>query len=296
MKRNLKALTVLVIGICLTRAYAGPASYLDVDSAARPSGMGSAFVAISDDINAPLFNPAGLANMGSTQFMIGGTLGFLNENQYDNFYGAAQQLPPNGYLGFHVIQYGVSNLTYAPSASNSDFQDAEWSFGATYAYELDYQVKVGISSSFLYQDIVGLNARGFGGADIGVIVVPSLLYDINLGFSVRHIGGFLTYDTGTTNSLNPDVRIGASDQLFKQQLTIAYDAEWQTQSNLNIIHHAGLEWRSFDFLTLRGGWDQNTPTLGLTVRWTNYSLDYALRFQDYVNQGSLQRVAFSYAL
>jgi hypothetical protein len=296
MRIKLGLLTILIIGACSATGYAGPASYLDVDSAARPSGMGSAFVAISDDINAPLFNPAGLANMELTNFMFGGTLGLLNENQYDNFYGIAQQLPPDSYLGFHAIQYGINNLSYAPGASISNFQDSEWSFGATYAYELDYQFKMGISSSFLYQDIVGLNARGFGGADIGLMVVPSLLYDINLGASVRHIGGFLTYDTGTSFPLNSDVRVGISDQLFNRQLTLDYDAEWQTQSNFNIISHAGLEWWSFDFLALRGGWDYNTPTLGLTIHWLNYGLDYAVRFQDYVGQGSLHRVAFTYAL
>lgn len=295
MKKTTLVIVIILQGF-ISRTGAAPAAYLDLDPAARPSGMGSAFVALSDDINAPLFNPAGLASMGLNQFMIGGTIGFLNDSQYQNFYGVAQQLPPDSYLGFHVLQYGINSLGHDLTATPSNLQDAEWAFGATYAYELSYSFQLGISSDFLYQDLIGVQARGFSGIDLGMMLVPSVLYDINLGVCVRHLGGFLAWDSGTTEYLNPDVRLGASWKLFDKKLTLDYDAEWQTQFNLSIINHAGVEWQSFKYLIFRGGWDQNTPTLGLTFSLENYSLDYSFRLQDYANQGSLHRLAIGYAL
>ena len=41
--------------------YAGP--WLQVPAGARPSAMGGAYLAVSDDGAAPLFNPAGLARL-----------------------------------------------------------------------------------------------------------------------------------------------------------------------------------------------------------------------------------------
>jgi hypothetical protein len=296
MKNIFRIFPSLILCALVTPLGATPAAYLDMDPAARPSGMGSAFVALSDDVNAPLFNPAGLASMGLNQFMIGGSIGFLNDEQFHNFLSAAQQLPPDSYLGFYAIQYGISDLNHDIYTTGLNFQDTEWALGATYAYELDYHVQLGISSSFLIQNLINLHAQGFGGADIGIMVMPTVLYDINLGVCVRHLGGFSAWDSGTTEYLNPDVRIGASWKLFDKQLIMDYDAEWQTQFSLNIINHVGVEWRSLKYLVLRGGWDQNTPTLGLTFNWTNYSLDYSFRLQDYANQGSLHRVAVDYAL
>jgi hypothetical protein len=56
----------------------------------RPLGMGGAFVAVADDVNAIMYNPAGLAFIDSPQALI-----------YERVN------PPNGY-GTKVYQYSVS--------------------------------------------------------------------------------------------------------------------------------------------------------------------------------------------
>src|SRR5258708_5237195 len=174
-------LFLFVLGT-LSSVFAAPASYLDSDPGARPSGMGSAFTRLADDGNAPIFNPAGLTNMGLNQFEASASVGILTQDRLHNFLSASQQLPPKSYLGFDVIQYGVNNIDGRDvnGLPTSNLQDTEFAIAASYAYEISYQFKVGIRSSFLYQNLAEINSRGFGGVDIGIIVIPSVLYDFAL--------------------------------------------------------------------------------------------------------------------
>jgi len=48
-------------------ARSSPAAFVDVGLGARPVGLGRAFVALADDANAALYNPAGLAGLEGTQ-------------------------------------------------------------------------------------------------------------------------------------------------------------------------------------------------------------------------------------
>ena len=55
---------LLLLGLS---ARSSPAAFTDVGLGARPVGLGRAFVALADDANAALYNPAGLAGLESTQ-------------------------------------------------------------------------------------------------------------------------------------------------------------------------------------------------------------------------------------
>ena len=44
-----------------------PAAFADIGYGARPMGMGGAFLAIADDANAVMWNPAGLVRLPSSQ-------------------------------------------------------------------------------------------------------------------------------------------------------------------------------------------------------------------------------------
>ena len=43
-------------------------NFVKIDLSARPAAMGSAFMAISDDINSIFWNPAGLTTMAKNRF------------------------------------------------------------------------------------------------------------------------------------------------------------------------------------------------------------------------------------
>jgi hypothetical protein len=272
---------VSLLAVLNQTAQATPAEYLNFDPAARPSGMGSAFTGLADDANAPLFNPAGLAMMGLNLFEARASVGFLTQGRLNDFLSVCQQLPPDDYLGFYFNHYQVDNILGSDinGLPTANLQDVQLAFGSTYAHDFGYYFKVGVSASFIYQNLAETNARGFGGIDVGILYVPLLMEDLAIGASARHLGGFLSWDGSATQGLVPDLRVGLSQKFLDQTLTIAYDAEWMTNSNLNIIHHLGGEILPWKFIAFRMGLDNANPTFGAMVKYLDYSLDYSYEIE-----------------
>jgi hypothetical protein len=284
--------TTLVFLFSTVAVWAGPAAYLDYDPSARAAGMGSAFTALADDASALLFNPAGMTNMYTNMFQAVGSFGILSQDRFNNFLGLSEQLEHKQFVGFDVIQYGVGNVPgFDPNGiPTSILQDMELSFAGSYAYEFDYHFKAGARAGFIYQDLTGVQAKGFGGLDLGVLFVPSPLYDFTLGASLRHLGGFLSWDTGANPGLSPDLRVGACLKLFDQGVVLAYDAERSFQTGANLVHRAGGEIWIEKTVALRGGVDNGNPTLGASSRYLNYGLDYSYEFEE-EGLGDSQRIS-----
>lgn len=279
---TLRFIKIVTLSVLFPSAvFAGPAAYLDFDPGARSSGMGSAFTALCDDASAVLFNPAGLTNMGSNEFEVAGSFGLLSNDRFNNFLGFSEQLEHKHFFGADLIQYSIGNIAGANTNAlpTSNLEDMELALGGSYAYELDYHWKVGARTSFLYQGLTGVNAFGFGGADLGILYVPDPLYDFTLGASLRHLGGFLSWNTGSTPMLAPDLRVGACLKLFDQLLTLVYDGEQSFQTGVNFIHRVGGEIWIEKKAALRGGIDNGNLTLGASARYENYELDYSYEFE-----------------
>src|SRR3989339_1568883 len=100
-----------------------------IGGGARPLGMGKAFVAIADDADAMLINPAGIASLKAPQGMSMFT-NLLNDVYYMEFTGAVPA--PIGVLGIGYVSTGVKGLTtYVGSpevAVNTDYYDALLAF------------------------------------------------------------------------------------------------------------------------------------------------------------------------
>jgi len=85
-----------------------PAAFVDIGYGARPMGMGGAFVALADDANAVLWNPAGLVRLESSQLtgMYARQMGLIPYG----FIGFAQPVSYRSSLGAGVISSGDAAL------------------------------------------------------------------------------------------------------------------------------------------------------------------------------------------
>ncbi len=291
----MKKHTSFLLGWLLASApplMAGPAAYLDFDPGTRPAGMGSAFTAVADDANAPLFNPAGLALMGLNLTEATVSAGFLPLDRFNDFLSFCQQIPPYDYLGFYVNHYQADglpgfNTTGLPAPAASDLNLA---FGSGYARDFGYHFKLGVGTSFIYENLAGVNARGFGGLDLGLLYVPSVMEDLTLGASALHLGGFLSWVGGPTELVAGDYRVGISDRFFEKILFLSYDMEWQGSVAFILLQHFGVEVVPWSFMALRAGLDNWNPTLGATTKFLNYGLDYTYEFNP-DGFGDIQRIS-----
>jgi len=103
----LGAISLFVVGTCW-------ADFEDLGVGARPIGMGNAYTALADDVNAIYYNPAGLAQLDESQFTSGyGKLYWgLDDGSSlgSGFVGYAHPLYHWGTLGVGWLNFGLQGL------------------------------------------------------------------------------------------------------------------------------------------------------------------------------------------
>jgi tetratricopeptide (TPR) repeat protein len=113
MTRNIMVIILLGI-ISVSARVTCLADFEDLGVGARPIGMGNAYTALADDVNAIYYNPAGLAQLDECQFTSGyGKLYWgLDDgsNLGSGFVGYAHPLYQWGTLGAGWLNFGVQGL------------------------------------------------------------------------------------------------------------------------------------------------------------------------------------------
>lgn len=222
-------LVILVVSYTDTFAAdegAHAAEFLSHGIGARALGMGSAFVAVADDLTATYWNPAGLAKvkkngfstMYSDTFRTGEGSYFSQGLVSYNFVNYIHQIQGIGSLGLSWIRQGIDDIprtTFIDIDNNGilgDFQDAngngekdegehyidkptvaEYFSNAdnalliSYAREIHPLIAIGGNLKLLSQSIYENSGRGFG-LDIGMLLSP---------YSGFQIGAILLDATGT---------------------------------------------------------------------------------------------------
>jgi hypothetical protein len=107
-RRNKIILILSLISLSLLWATAALAAFVDVGLGARPVGLGRAFVALADDANAMLYNPAGLAHlerMELTSMYARLFPGVENDKLHLGYLGLVK---PVGHIG--TLGFGFTNL------------------------------------------------------------------------------------------------------------------------------------------------------------------------------------------
>ncbi|MBI5700473.1 hypothetical protein HZC34_01335 [Candidatus Saganbacteria bacterium] len=119
MKKLISIIYLLMLAFTANAAIIGSTDdAMTVGGGARPIGMGKAFVAVSDDADAPFINPAGLASLKGPQAMSMFT-NLLNEVYYMEYSGAVPT--PYGTIGAGYITTGVNNI---PTTPPTDYYDS----------------------------------------------------------------------------------------------------------------------------------------------------------------------------
>ncbi|MBD3168431.1 MAG: PorV/PorQ family protein [candidate division Zixibacteria bacterium] len=211
-------LFVFLVGDTASGAkYSG--EFLELGVSARSLGMGGAYTAIAQDASSPFYNPAGLAEVRdrSVMFMHAETFGSLINHDYLG--GVMPVRNSSAGLGAALIRIGGGNIKiteltvddpnspygqrfgYSKTESHADYT-AFLSYGTKWSKNL----QVGLTTKIIYRDIATESAYGLG-VDLGV---RSRLYKNLWGAAVLKdaTATFLSYSTGTTESIYPNLKLG----------------------------------------------------------------------------------------
>ncbi|MEW6096021.1 MAG: PorV/PorQ family protein [bacterium] len=272
------------------------ANFLKLGIGARPVGLGEAFCAVADDVNAAYWNPAGLAQVNEFQ------LTAIHKNWFEDIRG--------GYLGYlHPADKGAIavSMTYLDEGSMQEikkdrtvvgtFKAEDMGVTVSFAQALRKELLIGANLKYIHQKIADTSGMGFAG-DMGLIYKPTQF--VNLGLVVQNIGPKIKF-VNEGFSLPLTLKTGIS---YKNKgIILALDINKPIDNDPMIC--MGVELNIGNMIAVRLGYRYQTKnqkldlyesapvglTGGLGLGFGNtYFLDYA--YVPYGDLGDTHRIAF----
>jgi hypothetical protein len=259
------------------------AQFLKIGAGARPAGMGEAFTAVADDVNAVAWNPAGLGYLPSPQFTAMHTQWFQGADY--EFLAAAYP------YGWGTLGIGAASLTVddiEKRAADTDapdglFEASDMAYTISYGKSFGEDWSAGINVRHLRSRIDTESASAFA-ADLGGLWrTPHR--PLTMGLTVRHLGTEIKFvDEGDPLPLT--ATLGAGYRLFEDKLSLGVDLRQPVDNDLQV--GAGTEFTqtfAWDLAgSLRAGFNSagTDPSDGLTglsiglgLSWRNVAFDAA---------------------
>ncbi len=265
--------------------YAG--SFYQVSIGARPAAMGGAYLALSNDGAAPLYNPAGLAGLESTLFSTSYRLMKL-----DRQVGYVTLMFPtkgNSTLGLHWRYAGSGSVDVRNADGDKLGREISMNnhdFSIVFAKRFTGPFAAGIKMYYLHSSFAEMKAFSVG-FDIGfMLYMDHLLHErgesegsafrnIQMGLTLkffeakyvwkneeyilRHVDGS-SFGTEQEDKIPIEVGLGISTRLLDRRLIVASDLVKNSKQGADF--HLGGEYFVKPEFALRGGLTDGRFTVG----------------------------------
>jgi hypothetical protein len=288
--------------------------FLAIGVGGRALGMGSAFVAIANDVSAGFWNPAGLTRLDYPQAMLMHDERFAGLVNY-NYGAVAIPYKSDMTVAFSVIRLGVDGIPDTRNAlvdlngnlnlddneildytKITEFNYADWAFMFSFAKKYNDKISYGANLKVIKRDIAEFGAWGIG-FDIGAIYSP--MDNLFLGANLQDVTTtIVAWDNGTTQLISPTLKVGAAYQLKILNGTFipAFDADvrfenrkFASMANIGPVSfdfHSGLEYTYDNLISIRLGYnDVKQFTFGAGIILPKLNIDYS--FVKFDRQGEL---------
>ncbi len=239
------------------------AAFLNIPVGGRPAALGSAYSALATDAYAPVYNPAGLGFLESTQ-LSGMHLSYLESINYE-YLSFVHPFSQKHGIGFSA-QYRTSGdiaKTDVSGRNVGSFDSQAGAYSLAYGYAVSERLSLGMTGKVIHSRIDDVSASAYA-ADIGGLYQAKA----NLRFStvVTNLGSKLKFiEQG--DSLPLAVKAGVAYQP-KSTWQLALEGVYRKSGLASA--HAGGEWQPIPVFCLRTGYKTDTTTelsaiAGLTV-------------------------------
>jgi hypothetical protein len=265
------------------------AVFLKLEQGARPISMGGAFVAASDDVNAVMWNPAGLAQLPSFQITLMHSVYFVS--MYYDYLAAAYPIGEVGTFGVGIIYVNSGEIKSNDNLGNPlpSFSASDIGVNLAYGTKINTELSLGVTVKLFNESIASSGAFGFA-ADLGGIY-KTPVKDLQAGFEIQNLGP--KFGFGEAFMLPIMAKVGLSYTGVKNfMLNLDYIQPIETNGILAV----GFEYWYKDVVALRMGYqyqgkiDPNdlynniaSPGVlagfvaGVGIKLDIYQLDYAYR-------------------
>jgi hypothetical protein len=280
--------------------YAAP--WLQVSAGARPTAMGGAYIAISDDGAGPLFNPAGLSRLARP--MVSSSYRAMKLGRKFGYITALSPVRGQATLGLQYLYAGSGSV----DARDADgyLTGHELSLDAhqiiiVFAKQVLPYFSFGANMNYILIDMAELDANSVG-FDFGLMLDVEQLFDrerrdflpvrdIRIGLTLKNFSKTFKwtsdaydalYSSSGISSIQEDkvpheYGLGISARFFERKLLTAFDIKKNTKQGTAL--HAGTEYFLRPEFMLRGGYSDGrlVAGTGYVFQMGNNSLaiDYA---------------------
>lgn len=270
--------------VCVGRTWSDDGlALMKVEHGARPAGMGAAFVAIADDPNGSLYNPASIIGVTGFVASFGHTAYWENVRLESGFFAKSlsRRLNLHGGIRFAVIDE-IEQRMFPTEEPESFFDAHDISFKSGLSYRVSEKVSVGLSAGWFMEKIEAWRGSAFN-VDIGAMFSPR--ENVNLGGAITNLGGdFSLSKAGVEGSreisLPVTYAIGGSYR-YNRVLGAADVVIVDDEAHL----HVGAEASVHEMFDIRAGYmanyDSKNISAGASFTKRNISVDYA--FVPYTN-------------
>ena len=274
--------------------------FLKVGVGARPAALGGAFAAVSGDLEASHWNPAGLwgistrsATLSVSRYLVDTQAGFLSVA----FPGPKQLWA----FSLNYFSYGSLTRTSTEGVEEGSFTPFDLAAYLSVARPCwKPWLKLGANLKAVYSRIDAFSSDAYM-VDLGALV-PGPFKGMSLGASLANLGFVRSGYTGSfKDSLPVSLRLGLADRPAHTPLPMLVLADFVMPNDGDPYLSFGAEIEVGHGLYLRPGYStQQTGTQGDTplglsagagLTLQRYRLDYA--FNSYADLGEVHRLALS---
>lgn len=304
---------VLILACGVSGGEGGRAApWLQVPAGARPTAMGGAYLAISDDGAAPLFNPAGVSRLARPMFSTSYRAMALDRTL--SYVTVLFPVRGESTLGVHWLFAGSGSV----EARDSDgyLQGHELSLNAhhfviVFAKQLTRYLSAGVNLGYILLDMPELDANAVG-FDFGVMLNIEQMFsrerrdqlavrDLQIGITVRNFAKTfrwisddynVKYTTSEGGAIQEDkvpieFGLGVSARFLQRKLLTAVDVRKNGDESASL--HIGAEYFVRPEFMLRAGYSDGRMVAGtgyiFQVGNNSLAIDYAFA-TDKVDEGS----------
>ena len=281
---------------------------LNMGFGGRASGMGNAQCAAASDGSAAFWNPAAMLfnrhiEMMSMQaklpsdadlYMLSGVL-----------QNGEKGSKADSAWGFFWANGDMANIPKTtPNAAVSPTTDVKPSdyfsynthvLGVSYANWLQTNLSYGLNLTGFYQSFSTIDQ----GTGYGLSFTPGFLWmvapELAVGGVLRDAVNITRWATGTSETVLPELRLGTSYAPIPA-LLFAGEIRQKIDSRYQPTLHTGLEYRLWQFLRVRMGFDQDRISGGCGIYVGNIDIQYAYVGDMTDGIGDSHRVSFGFGL
>ena len=237
-------------------------NFLRVEQGARPVALGGAFTAIADDINSIFYNPAGLVNIESTEYVFS-YADWLVDSKF--FSGAFAYKFNFGTIGVSFVHFGINEFEETtplqPEGTGRMVGAGDLALGLAYSREITDKLSLGGHARYI-QETLDEDTRSSVAFDIGTFYNIGFR-NLKLGVTLRNLGPDQAVSKVTLSESFPmpiDFNVTLASDILGSRggdycLTVAVENGFTV--DLGDRYRAGAELWLANIIAIRGGYRFN---------------------------------------